>query len=102
MNLIVLQKVREQGIRFLGKKTFWHEIIPTFGSLRYRAVACDVTSAAFNQNVWQNVWYLYRERRVFNFSVVVERVTAKPLWHDNRLSVGTNILEGRERRQSTF
>ena len=53
----------------------------------YRAVACDVTSAAFNQNVWQNVWYLYRERRVFNFSVVVERVTAKPLWYDNRLSV---------------
>ena len=60
----------------------------------YRAVACDVTSAAFNQNVWQNVRYLYRERRVFNFSVVVERVTTKPLWHDNRLSVGTNILEG--------
>ena len=42
----------------------------------------------------KNVWYLYRERRVFNFSVVVERVTAKPLWYDNRLSVGTNILEG--------
>ena len=60
----------------------------------YRAVACDVTSTAFNQNVWQNVWYLYRERHVFNFSAVVERVTAKPLWHDNRLSVGNNILEG--------
>ena len=29
---------------------------------QYRAVACDVTSAAFNQNVWQNVWRLYRER----------------------------------------
>ena len=41
----------------------------------------------------KNVWYLCRERRVFNFSVVVERVTAKPLWHDDRLSVDTNILE---------
>ena len=59
-----------------------------------RAVACDVTSAAFNQNVWQNVWRLYRERCVLNYSVAVERVTAKPLRHDNRLSVGTNILEG--------
>ena len=59
-----------------------------------RAVACDVTSAAFNQNVWQKRVVVYRERRVFNFSVVVEGVTAKPLGHDNRLSVGTNILEG--------
>ena len=42
----------------------------------------------------KNVWYLYRERRIFNFSVVVERVTAKSLWHGNRLSVGINILEG--------
>ena len=61
---------------------------------RYRAVACDVTSAAFNQNVWQNVWCLYRERCVLNYSVAVERVTAKQLWYDNRLSVGNNILEG--------
>ena len=60
----------------------------------YRAVACDVTSAAFNQNVWQNVWRLYRERCVLNYSVAVERVTAKPLWYDNRLSVGNIILEG--------
>ena len=60
----------------------------------YRAVACDVTSAAFNQNVWQNVWRLYRERCVLNYSVAVERVTAKPLWYDNCLSVGNNILEG--------
>ena len=59
-----------------------------------RAVACDVTSAAFNQDVWQNVWCLYRERCVLNYSVVVERVTAKPLWYDNRLSVGNNILGG--------
>ena len=26
-----------------------------------RAVARDVTSAAFNQNVWYNVWLLYSE-----------------------------------------
>ena len=60
----------------------------------YRAVACDVTIAAFNQNMWQNVWCLYRERCVLYYSVAVERVTAKPLWYDNRLSVGNNILEG--------
>ena len=38
--LIVLQKVRKQGIRFWDKRTFWHEmiyksLIPTFGSLQY-------------------------------------------------------------------
>ena len=27
LNLIVLQKVREQGIRFWDERTFWHEII---------------------------------------------------------------------------
>ena len=42
----------------------------------------------------KNVWRLYREGCVFNYSVAVERVTAKPLWHDNHLSVGNNILEG--------
>ena len=30
----------------------------------------------------------------FNYSVAVERRTAKLLKYDNRLSVGTNILEG--------
>ena len=54
----------------------------------YGAVACYVTSAAFNQNVW----LLYREGCVLNYSVAVERRIAKPLWYDNRLSVGTNIL----------
>ena len=27
LNLIVLQKVREQEIRFWDERTFWHEII---------------------------------------------------------------------------
>ena len=79
---------------FFKSSSHVHARCGMFGGTPNRAVACDVTSAAFNQNAWQNVWYLYRERRVFNFSVVVERVTAKPLWHDNCLSVGTNILEG--------
>ena len=40
MSLIVLQKVRKQGIRFWNERTFWHEmisksLIPTFGSLQY-------------------------------------------------------------------
>ena len=40
LGLIVLQKVRKQGIRFWDERTFWHEmiyksLIPTFGSLQY-------------------------------------------------------------------
>ena len=37
LNLIVQQKVREQGIRFWDERTFWHETIlnPTVGSLQY-------------------------------------------------------------------
>ena len=35
-----------------------------------------------------------QEKVRFNYSVAVERRTAKPLQYDNRLSVGTNILEG--------
>ena len=27
----------------------------------------------------KNMWHLYRERRIFNYSVTVERITAKPL-----------------------
>ena len=57
--------------------------------MRNRAVACDVTSAAFNQNVW----HLYRKGRIFNYSTAVEARTAKPLWYDNRLLACTNILE---------
>ena len=42
MSLIVLQKVRKQGIRFWDERTFWHEMIykslvPTFGSLQFIA-----------------------------------------------------------------
>ena len=38
--LIVLQKIRKQGIRFWDEKTFWHEIIyksliPTFGKPKW-------------------------------------------------------------------
>ena len=40
----------------------------------------------------KNVWHLYRNRCVCNHSVAVEGRTAKLLWYDNRLSVGTNIL----------
>ena len=40
LSLIVLQKVRKQGIRFWDERTFWHEmiyksLIPTFDSLQY-------------------------------------------------------------------
>ena len=55
----------------------------------YRAVACDVTSAAFNQNVW----HLYRKGCIFNYSAAGETRTAKPLKYDNRLLVCTNMLE---------
>ena len=39
-DLIVLQKVRKQGIRFWNERTFWHEmiyksLIPTFGKPIY-------------------------------------------------------------------
>ena len=42
-------------------------------------VACDVTSAAFNQNVWQKCVVFVQRKVQFNYSVAVERVTAKPL-----------------------
>ena len=40
LSLIVLQKVRKQGIRFWDERTFWHEmiyksLIPTFGKPSY-------------------------------------------------------------------
>ena len=45
--------------------------------LLYRAVACDVTSAALNQNVWQKRVTFVQEKVRFNYSVAVERRTAK-------------------------
>ena len=42
-----------------------------------RAVACDVTSAALNQNVWQKRVTFVQEKVRFNYSVAVERRTAK-------------------------
>ena len=43
----------------------------------YRAVACDVTSAALNQNVWQKHVAFVQEKVCFNYSVAVERRTAE-------------------------
>ena len=60
----------------------------------HRAVAFDVISAAFNQNVGQKCVAFVQEKVHFNYSVAVERRTTKPLQYDNHLSVGTNILEG--------
>ena len=42
-----------------------------------RAVACDVTSAALNQNVWQKRVTFVQEKVRFNYSVAVERRIAK-------------------------
>ena len=67
-----------------------------------RAVAGDVTSAVFNQNVWQKEWHLYRKGCVFNYSAAVETRTAKPLRYDDCLLVCTNILEEREGSQFAF
>ena len=55
------------------------------------AVACDVRSAAFNQNMWQKCVAFAQEKMCLNYCVPVER-TAKPLQYGNRLSVGINIL----------
>ena len=46
--------------------------------------------------VRENVWNLYRKRCIFNYTVAVERTTAKPLWYDNHLSVGSvaSLLSG--------
>ena len=38
--------------------------------------------------------FSYKEKVHFKYSVAVERRTAKLLQYDNRLSVGTNALEG--------
>ena len=43
----------------------------------YRAVACDVTSAALNQNVWQKRVAFVQEKVRFNYSVAIERRTAE-------------------------
>ena len=43
----------------------------------YRAVACDVTSAALNRNVWQKRVAFVQEKVRFNYSVAVERRTAE-------------------------
>ena len=43
----------------------------------YRAVACDVTSAALNQNVWQKRMVFVQEKVRFNYYVAVERRTAE-------------------------
>ena len=43
----------------------------------YRAVACDVTSAALNQNVWQKRVTFVQEKVRFNYFVAVERRIAK-------------------------
>ena len=47
----------------------------------YRAVACDVTSAALNQNVWQKrvtfVQDEVQEKVRFNYSIAVERRITK-------------------------
>ena len=45
--------------------------------LLYRAVACDVTSAALNQNVWQKCVTFVQEKVRFNYFIAVERRTAK-------------------------
>ena len=45
--------------------------------LAYRAVACDVTSAALNQNVWQKRVTFVQEKVRFNYSVAVERRIAQ-------------------------
>ena len=46
-------------------------------ALGYRAVTCDVTSAALNQNVWQKRVAFVQEKVHFNYSVAIERRTAK-------------------------
>ena len=48
-----------------------------FADICYRAVACDVTSAALNQNVWQKRVTFVQEKVRFNYSVAVERRIAK-------------------------
>ena len=49
----------------------------SFDTLCNRAVACDVTSAALNQNVWQKRVTFVQEKVRFNYSIAVERRIAK-------------------------
>ena len=75
----------------MGFSASMMKFVYAVAKMRYRAVSSDITTTAFIGNVW----HLYRKGCVCNYSVAVER-TAKPLWYDNRPSVGTDILEGRE------
>ena len=77
----VENKYRDNCNGFGNFATLYHLICRYFGKFLLqgvnRAVACDVTSAALNQNVWQKRVAFVQEKVRFNYSVAVERRTAE-------------------------